>query len=194
MPVALRQLLTMVQWKFLMKLQVQGNAELEIWCCNTCEAIALLMTGQFRFWQFNLLLPVDKSKKENVGLATCPDCTVPLILGCKIMTLSTCRAQMRRFSAGKMEYISACNIAWPHKTKGKIADSDSHYESCIRIQTIWSWVQYMFIIEKNSIAMLTYNVEQKKWLVNNLHKDVKEAVEFPCIHTEKCLFESRMQK
>lgn len=42
---------------------------------------------------------------------------------------------MRRFSAGEMEYISAGNIAWPHKTKGKIADSDSHYESCISIQT-----------------------------------------------------------
>lgn len=66
-PVALGQLFTMVQWKFLMKLQVQGNAELEIWCCNTCEAIALLMTGQFHFWQFNLLLPVDKSKRRPWG-------------------------------------------------------------------------------------------------------------------------------
>lgn len=83
-----------------------------------------------------------------------------------------------------MEYISACNIAWPHKTKGKIADSDSHYESCIGIQTTWSWVQYMFIIEKNSIAMLTYNMEQKNDLSIICSKMLKGLLNF-LVYTEK---------
>lgn len=86
---------------------------------------------------------------------------------------------MRRFSAGEMEYISAGNIAWPHKTKGKIADPDRRYESCISIQTApRRGAVHVCNGGKNTrVAPLTCNTEWKvtcQWF--GLARDVKKAV------------------
>lgn len=107
--------------------------------------VAILWRLWFCWWQDNsnfdsLIYSFQWTRaKGEYGVRLLPLYAAFRMPGCKIMTPTTCRAQMRQFSDGKMEYISACNITWPHKNKGGgTANSDSHYESCSCVWTTQS--------------------------------------------------------
>lgn len=154
MPVSLGQLLGMVQCEFLMKLQVQGNAELEVYLMlQYLEAFWLC------WWQDNsnfdsLIYSCQWTRAKGVyGVRLLPSYAAFRMPRCKIMTPSTCRAQMRQFSDGKMEYISACNIAWPHKTKrgGGSENLTAIMNPVATCERLYPWLCYMSELENTAL-------------------------------------------